>query len=224
MFRWHLLLASAGTVIACAALSLPGSASAQAHSAEVITTCVAEGVAVEVELTLSDEPFGAAVGYIVRRHTHGVCEPPVTLTDAPIAFDVDASLMDTAADPDRLYSYAMVPVDADGERVPGLFWTFPAAANCAGGPVMRGTVTDLIWPLAIDGCPDQCWPLGFLEGEAVQELQQFVGTDQVVEIHGTLEFYFEGPFVLVSGWGLSDCDPVAARRTDWSSLKALYAD
>jgi len=196
---------------------------AMALEAEVTAVCEGDAVRVNVLIPTDDLPPEGWVGYILVRNSYGLCTDEVVLTPEPVSFGEDLELLDTPDIVELTYSYVAYGLDEEGQRhVIGMFLEYEwAAVNCAGGPVNRGRLEDWGWTLYLDVCEGMCWAGGFLENYPAW-LDDYAGTDTVFDIYGTLEYNFEGPYVLVTDALISECDAVSVQSVSWSAVKALH--
>ena len=196
---------------------------------EINASCVPGQIHVSIVLLINDPLPADWVGWVLLRQTLGSCAEPVEITpvypfpavagtwhvyDAPPHPDLHQRYVVRAVDTEGAYRYLTLP-----DFPPGYYAT--DYAGCGSGPAARGTVTDLGYTLGLDVCDEGCWlPMSFLSGYPA-DLAYHIG--EVVDIYGSIEDEFEGPYIMVDGYAVvGECGPVSIRPQSWGAVRRSY--
>jgi len=215
-------------------LFLITAAAAQEEMNNVSLEAACSGSQIEITIELDvqyDLPEGW-VGWVVERVPVGICLPTEAIcpvTDFPVGA-ATYTLYDTPDLPDYQHNYRIKGVDADGGRhymslpqwPPG--WYSHDYIGCGTAPAGRGTISsEPGWTISVVNCPDMCWiESWFLSGDT-WILDDLVDTGIVVDLYGTIDANFEGPYIIVESFEIvDDCNAVAADETTWGAVKSMY--
>ena len=206
---------------------------APAFSFDVVLVVTPHAEGNEIVVTIEDPTPPASgnwVGYAVARHDHGICEDPVFLTEV-LAFDEPVSVTDPSLPIDFAYSYVAALVDSDG--VPGWFAGWNAIETLGGldHPIARGRVQSggVFGGGTLVACPDMCWELPYLTGFGIgisgapDNVAGAIDTDQVFDIYGSIDYWWEGPwFTSITEGVPTECGAVSTRQEAWSTVKSRF--
>ncbi len=178
----------------------------------------------------------AWAGWVVARAEVGACTDWVAVSPVQ-AFPGDDSVATTTVSDvtggDRTTVYAVLIVDAGGDLVePALPYFGPpnvyfAYATCGQAPVARGTLVDLGGAIGVMVCDGDCWaPVATIApGGLPAEYAAYVGTDQVLDLYGTVhcDDTTTCDLTVTFAVALPSCaGSVAAQARTWGSVKSLY--
>jgi hypothetical protein len=175
--------------------------------------------------------WGDFIGYAVVRYKHSDCMEPVIISEVT-EYTEPLSVTDDSPPSDSSYTYIVSLIKTDGTPGYSAGWLSIETLGGLEHPLFRA---DLRSGGVFGGglfhlCPDLCWghpylgTLVGLSGSAPAELIEARDTGQVFDIYGTIEYFFEGPYLTwVSEAIEATCDgSVATESMDWDTLKALY--
>ena len=207
-----------------------------AYSFEARIEVSSENGTNEISVTILDPTppppvWGDFIGYAVVSYKHSDCSDPVFVS-AVTEFTEAITVTDNSPPTDSSYTYIVSLVDLEGIPSNSAGWLSIETLGGLEHPLFRGDLRSggVFGGGLIHLCPEICLghpylgPLVGLSGSAPVEFVEAQDTGQVFDIYGTIEYYFEGPFLtLVSEAVETTCEPsVASQAIGWAGLKARY--
>ena len=217
---------------------------------DVSTSCVDDGPSIRVRLFFLDDPEHPSplptswVGYdLFRRPLH---ECPYALATERVNAEIlprpvsnvhEVFYTDTPPSPAGSYQYFAMFVDANRQPV-----TMNSCGECNldysgrfgavdygscpqnSVPVGVGKIVDWGWTLALEPCPELCFPGGTIGGPREEDLRPLAGTNTVVRVYGRVGCCsVEGPGLYVENFVIAPgCGPTPNASASWGRVKAIY--